>query len=293
MLFVQRHILNQIGPDSLRRDGCVGLEELVEKLTVGNQDSHHAQFKQCTVIRRVGPLEHSQETIHPKLQGPTTVSDDDGEVIEDGEDDDDNADDAEWEDVSDDDEDGEDDDDNLDMDDDDDMYRDYEEEVARMGWKVSPLGELIFPDGRIIGHRGLRRYYKQRLSQHKETSVAVTAARQAAGERLYRGRVYNIGYNGSAGVRNDERSETSLALALVGIAPGTAEGRAGKGILVTTSSGTYSQVSVYRYCAAVRKQRRQLRQGQQLVQRSTTNINRMDKKANRLMNNVSVAHAQR
>jgi pre-60S factor REI1 len=235
-------------------------------------------------------------TIHPKLQGPTTVSDDDEQADEEKIDDDDQMDeenvddDDEWDDVSDDDDnEDEGDEENYDeMDDDDDLYRGYEEEVARMGWKITPLGELIFPDGRIIGHRGLRRYYKQRLSQHKETSIAVSAAKQAAGERLYRGRVYNISHNGF----DNESNELSRALTLVGISPGIATGRAGKGILVT-SGGTFSQLSVYRYRAAVRKQRMQMRQGQQLVQRTKTNINRMDKKANRLMNNVSVAHAQR
>lgn len=234
-------------------------------------------------------------TIHPKLQGPTTISDDEkaNDMDEENEDEEEDVD-EEWEDVSDDENEGDDDEDIYDeLDDDDDLYHGYEEEVGRMGWKITPLGELIFPDGRIIGHRGLRRYYKQRLSQHKETSIAVSAARQAAGERLYRGRVYNIGYNGNAAARDNDSTEMSRALALVGIAPGIAAGRAGKGILVTTSAGTYSQVSVYRYRAALRKQRTQLRQGQQLVQRTSTNTNRMDKKANRLMNNVSVAHAQR
>jgi pre-60S factor REI1 len=237
-------------------------------------------------------------TIHPKLKGPTTITDDDGQDQMDGENGDDKDydehDDDEWEDVSDDDKEGDNDEDNYDeMDEDDDLYHGYEEEVTRMGWKITPLGELIFPDGRIIGHRGLRRYYKQRLSQHKETSIAVSAARQVAGERLYRGRVYNIGHNGNAPKRDNDNNEMSRALSIVGISPGMTTGRAGKGILVATSAGTYSQISVYRYRAALRKQRMQMRQGQQLVQRTTTNINRMDKKANRLMNNVSVAHAQR
>jgi pre-60S factor REI1 len=236
-----------------------------------------------------------KSTIHPKIQGPTNISDSDGEDMVEGDDDEENLDNVDWEDVSDDEEGDDDDDENIDeMDDDDDaMYSGYEEEVARMGWKITPLGELIFPDGRIIGHRGLRRYYKQRLSQHKETSVAVASARQAAGERLYRGRVYNIGYDGNSSSRNNESSENRLVLGLAGIVPGTVGGRAGKGILVTTANGTYSQVSVYRYRAAIHKQRRQLRQGQHLVQRTTANTNRMDKKANRLMNNVSVAHAKR
>lgn len=232
-----------------------------------------------------------KSTIHPKLQGPTAVSDDEKPDEMDEENDEDV--DEEWEDVSDDDECEEDEDNYDDLDDDEELYQGYEEEVTRMGWKITPLGELIFPDGRIIGHRGLRRYYKQRLSQHKEASIAVSAARQAAGERLYRGRVYNIGYNGNAAARDNDSTDMSRALALVGISPGIVAGRSGKGILVTTSAGTYSQVSVYRYRAALRKQRTQMRQGQQLVQRNTTNMNRMDKKANRLMNNVSVAHAQR
>jgi pre-60S factor REI1 len=212
----------------------------------------------------------------------------------------------EWEDiVSDDDEDVADTmDDDDDDDDDEEMYRGYEEEVARMGFNVTVLGELVFPDGRIIGHRALRRYYKQRLptpqQQHTTTGTAVAAARHAAGERLYRGRVYNIGYNNC---HPTDVSDTSnnRALALAGIAPGLAAGRAGKGLLVPTTTTAaagmmnmmYSQVSVYRYRAAVRKQRRGEWQGQQLHQRTATNMNRMDKKANRLMNGVSVAHAKR
>ena len=234
-------------------------------------------------------------TVHPKLQGATSISDDENpDEMELEDDEDDEGADEEWEDLSDDEKDDDEDEDNYDdLDDDEELYHGYEEEVTKMGWKITPLGELIFPDGRIIGHRGLRRYYKQRLSQQKQTSIAVSAARQAAGERLYRGRVYNIGYSGNASAVHNDSTDMSRALALVGISPGIAAGRAGKGILVTTSAGTYSQVSVYRYRAALRKQRTQMRQGQQLVQRTTTNINRMDKKANRLMNNVSVAHAQR
>jgi pre-60S factor REI1 len=236
-------------------------------------------------------------TVHPKLQGPAMTSD--NEACDDVSEEPDNSDeegvDEEWEDVSEDENENDDDEESYDgmNDDDDDLYRGYEDEVAKMGWKVTPLGELIFPDGRIIGHRGLRRYYKQRLSQSKQASVAVSAARQAAGERLYRGRVYNIGNNGSVVTCDNESSHMSRALAICGISPGSAAGRAGNGILVTNTSGTYSQISVYRYKAALRKQRTQMRQGQQIIQRTKTNMNRMDKKANRLMNNVSVAHAQR
>jgi pre-60S factor REI1 len=176
--------------------------------------------------------------------------------------------------------------------------------VARLGLDVTPLGELVFPDGRIVGHRSLRRYYKQRVSSSTQpATAAVLAARQAAGERLYQGRVYNIGYETTttttALTRADDRSRCTQ-LALAGIAPGLAQGRAGKGLLVaaTTSNGgasssSYSQVSVYRFRAAVRQQRRGIVAGQRLQQRTSTNMNRMDKKANRLMNGVSVAHAAR
>ena len=161
---------------------------------------------------------------------------------------------------------------------------------------MTPLGEIVFPDGRIIGHRGLKRYYKQRVISHEARSDAVRAAQLAAGERLYRGSVYQIGISS-----NDEetRSCSSLALARAGLAPGMAAGRAGRGLLVPVhgaagaAAATYSQVSIYRYRAAVRKQRRGDWQGQRLHDKSNQNMNRMDKKHNRLMNNVSVAHAAR
>jgi pre-60S factor REI1 len=233
-----------------------------------------------------------------------TVSDDDNdELAEDAgaDDDDDHDDEDDWEDVSDDEEgvDNDEDENGVDMDDDEqEMYRGYEEEVARMGFNVTVLGELVFPDGRIVGHRSLRRYYKQRAPR-KEASTAVAAAQQAAGERLYRGRVYQIGNGASTSTalvsRGGEDQAKNHALVMAGIAPGTAAGRAGRGLLVpsTANGGTYTQVSVYRYRAAMRKQRRGERAGQLIHQRTATNMNRMDKKANRLMNNVSVAHAAR
>lgn len=190
-------------------------------------------------------------------------------------------DDGDWEDISDDEAAG---DDEEDANEDESMYDGFEEEVQRMGFDVTPLGELIFPDGRIIGHRSLRRYYKQRPII-RNTSTAVVAAQNAAGERLYRGTVYNINNMGHS-------DENALALRQAGIAPGLAAGRAGKGILVA-NGGAFSQVSVYRYRAALRKQRRGMNQGQRLWEKSGQNINRMDKKHNRLMNGVSVAHAAR
>lgn len=192
--------------------------------------------------------------------------------------------DEDWEDISNDDDDDEmADDAEGDDEEDDNLYDEYEEQLAQFGFTVTDLGELVLPNGRIIGHRALSRYYRQRVPTRK-TSTAVVAARRAAGERIYDGQVYNI--HGS-----DENN--ALALAKAGINPGIAAGRAAKGILVKGAGGVYTSLSIYRYRAVMRKQRREDKQGQRLWEKSKQNINRMDKKHNRLMNGVSVAHAAR
>jgi pre-60S factor REI1 len=154
---------------------------------------------------------------------------------------------------------------------DDELYAAYEKEIARFGLDVTPLGELVFPDGRIVGHRALRKYYKQR-ARPVASSTAIVAAKRAADERLYEGRVVNIGdpFNGQM------------------------KG-SGRGILVPLKDGAkgFSALSLYRFRAVVKKQRRDDDMGHRLKLRTSRNINRMDKKANRLMNNVSVAHAKR
>jgi len=180
-----------------------------------------------------------------------------------------------WEDMSDD-EDKED-------DESEELYSGYEREIARFGLDVTALGELVFPDGRVVGHRALHRYYKQklRLPSTSTNRTAVLAAQRAAGERIYGGQVVNIN-------QHDLKLEKIRG--------------AGKGILVAAggsgSEGTgglssFSALSLYRYRAAVRKQRRGDEKGRRLRDKSFQNINRMDKKANRLMNGVSVAHAAR
>jgi len=153
----------------------------------------------------------------------------------------------------------------------------YEREIKRFGLNVNALGELVFPDGRVVGHRALRRYYKQKISASTTTSLAVVAAQKASGERLYEGRVININ---DFNLKNDKVRG------------------AGKGILVAVGGGdggmaTFSTLSLYRYRAAIRKQRKGDFKGQKIRQKAFLNINRMDKKANRLMNGVSVAHAAR
>ena len=208
-----------------------------------------------------------------------------------GEEDDD---DSSWEDITDDEAAIEGDNDEEEEDEDEELYAGFEDEAERMGFSITPLGELVFPDGRIVGHRSLRRYYKQRAPQMND-SVSVLAARKAAGERLYRGRVHNISYGSTGNPTADTATAANtLVLTKAGISPGVAAGRLGKGILVPSGpGGSFSQLSIYRYRAAIRKQRRGDFKGQRLHNKTNQNINRMDKKHNMLMNGVSVAHAAR
>jgi len=198
----------------------------------------------------------------------------------------------EWEDVSDDD-----DQDDVSMKDeeDDDLYEGYQEEIASQGFDITPLGELIMPDGRIIGHRGLARYYKQRFAPDRMERAAVRHARAAGGERMYNGRVVNLYQREEEG--GGESGSSSTALATMGrMAGAIPTGRQGKGILVAGGGkGGFTALSLYRYRAVVRKQRKDDRAGERMKYEHTTgrNMNKMDKKANRLMNGVSVAHAKR
>jgi len=155
------------------------------------------------------------------------------------------------------------------------MIRGYEREIKRFGLNVNALGELVFLDGRVVGHRALRRYYKQKLGASTTTRLAVVAAQKASRERLYEGRVIDI---------NDFNLKN-----------GKVRG-GGKGILVAVGGGnggtaTFSALSLYRYRAAIQKQRKGEFKGQKIRQKAFLNINRMDKKANRMMTGVSVAHA--
>lgn len=193
-------------------------------------------------------------------------------------------DDGEWEDV----------DSDEDMEEQDGIYAAYQDEINRHGFDVTPLGELVFPDGRIIGHRGLSKYYKQRIAPEDER-VSVTAAKKSSGERVYQGRVYDTYAMKEQG--NQGSKESALILAKSGLSIGAGKGRAGNGILVPSSGnarGTaFTALSLYRYKAVVKKAKREEFKGRRLQQRTTLPMNKMDKKANRLFNNVSVAHAPR
>jgi pre-60S factor REI1 len=161
----------------------------------------------------------------------------------------------------------------------DEMFQGFEKEIARFGLDVTPLGELVFPDGRVVGHRALSRYYKQRIRPSSSSSMAVVAAQRAAGERVFAGHVINI----------NQPPHGSKPTELRG---------AGKGILVPlkqdgAGGAAFSTLSLYRYRAAVRKQRLGDEKGRRLLHRTKLNMNKMDKKHNRLTNGVSVAHAPR
>lgn len=168
--------------------------------------------------------------------------------------------DEDWEDISDDDAEMVDAEDEGDKEDD----AEYEEQLAQFGFDVTELGELVLPNGRVIGHRALSRYYRQRVPTHNN-STALVAARRAAGERLFNGQVINI----------HGLEQNSVALAKAGIKPGEAAGRAGKGILAKGAGGVYTSLSIYRYRAVMRKQRREDRQGKRLHEKTSQNINRV------------------
>lgn len=209
------------------------------------------------------------------------------------------GDDEEWEDVSDEDEDAmEEDNDEGD----DDIYAAYQEEIATHGFDITPLGELIFPDGRIVGHRGLARYYKQRFAPDRMERAAVRAAKEAAGDRLYAGRVVNLYQlkNGGESDTNGGSNSPSTALATMGRMSGSIPtGRNGNGILVaaggsgSNGKGGYTALSLYRYRAAVKKQRREDDKGRRLQYRSKMNMNKLNKKGNNIMTGVIMTHQPR
>ena len=131
--------------------------------------------------------------------------------------------------------------------------------------------------------------------------AAVRAAKDAAGDRLYGGRVYNM-YRLKSGAERDENNHTdggetssSTALSTMGRLSGNLPtGRMGKGILVAgEGKGGFTSLSLYHYRAVVKKQRRDDARGQRLQQRSRMNMNKMDKKANNKMNGVVTALAPR
>jgi pre-60S factor REI1 len=218
------------------------------------------------------------------VDGAAQVDDDDMDEEEEGE----------WEDVSEDE-----DVDNMEEEEDD-LYAAYQEEIASHGFDITPLGELIFPDGRIIGHRGLARYYKQRFAPDRMERAAVRAARIAAGDRMYNGRVVNMyRLRGEMEQHGNGGGEGTSALATtMGRMSGSIPtGRNGKGILVNAGGGStgggFTSLSLYRYRAAVKKQRREDDKGRRLQYRTKQNMNKMNKKGNIITTGFSTSHAPR
>uniref|UniRef100_A0A7S1BI44 ZN622/Rei1/Reh1 zinc finger C2H2-type domain-containing protein n=1 Tax=Corethron hystrix TaxID=216773 RepID=A0A7S1BI44_9STRA len=187
-------------------------------------------------------------------------------------DDDDDADDDDtsivWKDISDDEESDHDDDSDSDVDseNDKDDLADYRTAVLSHGFNISPLGELIFPNGKVVGHRGLVRYYRQRFAPVSDRAALVAV----------RGETQVQMPNMRGGVRGLLQTP-----------------RGGNGVLVSAKGGGFTSLSLYRYKAVMKKAARQESAGYRKFNKHHNNINRMDKKANRLMNGVSVAHAKR
>lgn len=220
-----------------------------------------------------------------------------------------NEDEEEWEDVSSDEEyDGVvmNESDEIDDDVDDDLYATYEREVNTRGINITPLGELIFPDGRIVGHRGLARYYKQRFAPDRMDRAAVRHAKEASGDRLYHGRVVNLhrlygGEDTTTVAEGGENRCNTTALAIMGRMSGSIPtGRNGKGILVSTGGGdnnnkggNFTSLSLYRYRAAVKKQRKEDDRGKRLQYRQTMNMNKMNKKGNNITTGVVTSQQPR
>jgi len=174
------------------------------------------------------------------------------------------------------------------------LYAAYQDEIANHGFDITPLGELIFPDGRIVGHRGLSRYYKQKYIP-ENSRPSVVAAKRANKERVVEGRVYDL----SAHTQSQHGKDGTLQLVKAGLVAGAARGRSGHGILVNAPGtggargSSFTLASLYRFKAAVNKERKEEFRGKRLQERTRLPMNKMDKKANRLHNNVSVAHALR
>lgn len=180
-------------------------------------------------------------------------------------------DDDEWEDVSD--------------DDDSDDYDGYANALSSHGFSVTELGELVLPSGRVVGHRDLRRYYDQRFSPDRTRRAEVDAVLRDR----YRVHRLDHGDSGGGAVVVDGRAPSGRAL----LARHNANG---KGILVGGgggSGGGFSAVSLYRYRAALKKSRRGEASGHRAYLKYKNNGNKFDKKGNRLVTNVSVAHALR
>lgn len=180
--------------------------------------------------------------------------------------------DDEWEDVEDDEE-------------TDDMYDGYTDALVTNGFGVTELGELILPSGKVIGHRTLSKYYNQKFAPERTTENAQTAVSAVLQDRYYNPTNYD---DDSVAVVNSNLPSGRVMQNVINRSNVNC-----KGILVGSSGGGFSAVSLYRYRAAVKKSRLGEAQGHRAYMKYKNNGNKFDKKGNRLVTNVSVAHALR
>jgi len=138
---------------------------------------------------------------------------------------------------------------------DDDFYDGYKNVIQKHGFGLTELGELILPNGKVVGHRDLTVFYKQRFAP---TNALVTSSKPLPNK--------------------------SKVLSGAGN---------GKGILVQNAHRSFTTVSLYRYRAALRKERRDQKRSRRQRHKTEFPINKMDKKGNRMITGVSVAHAPR
>jgi pre-60S factor REI1 len=160
----------------------------------------------------------------------------------------------------------------------------YEDNISRAGFRINEIGELVLPTGKIIGHRALKRYYDQHYAD-PDRSEAVVAARDNLAQKLgfeSYGEEARVGIAVKAGLQMRGKSN-----------PNKISGREGAGVLVKTKGGGFSKLSLYRYVRMAKIGKHQEDQARHYKMRKHNNTNRMDKKGNRLMNGVSVAHAKR
>jgi len=164
------------------------------------------------------------------------------------------------------------------------VYDAYEANIKKAGFKVNELGELVLPTGKVIGHRALKRYYDQYYVE-PDTRTAIVAAKNNVAQKF-----------GFEEYGEEERTTLAVKAGLQirgKTNPNRISGREGAGVLVKTSGGGFTTLSLYRYRRMAKVQRHQEDQARHYKDRKHNNTNRMDKKGNRLMNGVSVAHAKR
>jgi pre-60S factor REI1 len=260
--------------------GLVGY--LSEKVKLG----HYCLFCNRVFTTASGAIKHMIDVGHTKVSWEGHYDDEydaffvydefakaEGEADGDEEEGDDDED---WEDVGSDEE-----------DDDASYYDEYEDSLHASGFSVTPLGELRLPSGKILGHRGLKRYYDQHF--RADTGGMDASAHAAQMNNLAEKQGYSgwEGMEGQMSVTDKVRGLKGLGRVGVALSSGNEKmptGKMGGGVLVKTAGGGVTQLSQYRYKAMAKKARIQEAGGyRRWLKFNYANNNKMDKKGNRLM----------